>query len=1047
MKNNTPFYQTKSNNWIKTLLLSVILVSSGLISNAQQLNLSFNLLQQPCNNDGILEVQTSTLTPPITLYYYLGGISTTVIINTTSDTIFNYSGGSFYVNGTDGFGVSCYGYFIGSPPFTYLVTSTAAICPALGTADVAITGGTSPYTIEWTDNSTGVIVATGTPANLPAGVYDVLITDASGCVFGSYANSDTAVYIYNQSPIGYNVASTTANCTNGTATVASLNGGVSPYSYIWSNGANSSSITGLMMGQVSVTVTDAQGCFQVGYGYVQQGITIGTNPISTPATCLQNDGSIIAFGSGGLPPYSYLWNNGQQTQTVTGLTAGYYYITVTDANGCVGQGFASVAASTPITATYSSTPSSCTAPTGTATVSATGGTTPYSINWNTFPVQTGTTATNLAPGNYGFNITDAVGCVRTGSVVVSPISIITANVSTGNATCPLSNGSASILVTSGAAPYSYSWNNGAIISSINNVPAGGYSCVISDNLGCSITKYASIQISSPVNVGLATTTASCIFSNDGNIVAITNGGIPPYTYSWSNGETTNLASGLTPGYYSVYVTDANGCNDHAWTNLGYNASNNSCYCTITGKVYEDLNGNCVWDAGETGIQNIMIHATGLGYTFTDANGIYSFIAPSGTYTLSESVQYYYPLAACQSNAQPVTVIAASGCVSTVDFANVINPIHDVQISTTFYTPPIPGNTFNQTVVVSNNGTLTESNIDFGYTHDGQLSFSGAFPGLFTQQNAGTFPNWYSINSGFPTLTPAADQNFTVQYNVATNIPLGTSILFKDSVAYTSPMTNWLNDYTPWNNVNYYNNTVVGSWDPNFKEVSPRGTGAPGYITTNDSVLNYTIHFQNTGTYAAQKVVLIDTLDSNLDITSLLPYWSNHNYVTEVNESGVVKFTFNNINLPDSASNPLGSIGIIMYSIHQKPNLANGTEIKNSASIYFDYNAPVKTNTTLNTIDNGSGVNEISEAEIFDLTVYPNPATHSVSLLINCSEASGNAKVKFYNILGSEMLAQTVKLTAGKNVLSADVSSLAAGMYFVEITEGSNSIMKKLSVVK
>jgi len=261
------------------------------------------------------------------------------------------------------------------------------------------------------------------------------------------------------------------------------------------------------------------------------------------------------------------------------------------------------------------------------------------------------------------------------------------------------------------------------------------------------------------------------------------------------------------------------------------------------------------------------------------------------------------------------------------------------------------------------------------------------------------------------------------------------------------MTNWLNDYTPWNNVNYYNNTVVGSWDPNFKEVSPRGTGTPGYITTNDSVLNYTIHFQNTGTYAAQKVVLIDTLDSNLDITSLLPYWSNHNYVTEVNESGVVKFTFNNINLPDSTSNPFGSIGIIMYSIHQKPNLANGTQIKNSASIYFDYNAPVKTNTTLNTIDNGSGVKEINQTEVFDLTVYPNPASQSVSLLINSSEASANAKVKFYNILGSEMLAQTVKLTAGKNVLTADVSSLAAGMYFVEITEGTNSIMKKLSVVK
>ncbi len=1047
MKNTGNLFQTIKIKLSKSILLIVFLISISLYSNAQLSNLSFNLIQQPCNNDGILEVQTSTLTPPITLYYYLGGVSTTVVINTTSDTIFNYSGGSFYVSGTDGFGVSCYGYFIGSPPFTYVVTSTAAICPALGTADVAITGGTAPFLVQWSDIINGNIVATGTPANLPAGTYDVLITDANGCVFGSYANSDTAVYIYNQSPIGFNIATTGANCTNGTATVNALSGGVAPYSYIWSNGANSPSISGLQMGQIVVTVTDAQGCYTVNYGYIQQSITIGANPTVTPATCLQNDGSAIAFGSGGTSPYSYLWSNGQQTQTVTGLTAGFYMVTVTDANNCIGQAYANVTASTPITATYSSTPSSCTSPTGSATVAITGGTTPYTINWITYPPQSGLTATNLSPGNYGFHITDAVGCVRTGSATVNPISIITANVSTGNAMCPLSNGSAGIMITSGAAPFTFSWSNGATTSSINNVSAGGYSCMISDNLGCSITKYASIQISSPVNVGLATTPASCIFSADGNIVAIANGGTLPYSYSWSNGETTNLASGLSSGYYSVYVTDANGCGDHAWTNLGYNAANNSCYCTITGTVYEDLNGNCTMDGSEVGIENIMIHATGLGYTFTNASGVYSFIAPSGTYTLSESVQYYYPLAGCQSNAVPVTVTAASGCVSTVDFANVINPIHDVQISTVNYTPPIPGNIFNQTVVVSNNGTLTESAINMGYVHDGQLAFNTVTPALFTQQNAGSYPNWYSITSAFPSLTPSSDQQFNVEYNVATNIPLGTSILFKDTVAYSSPIANWLNDYTPWNNVNYFNNTVVGSWDPNFKEVNPRGTGAPGYITINDSVLNYTIHFQNTGTYAAQKVVLIDTLDSNLDITSLKPYWSNHNFVTEVSEGGIVKFTFNNINLPDSASNPLGSIGIIMYSINQKPNLAIGTEITNSASIYFDYNAPVKTNTVLNTIQDPESVNEINTKVVFDLMVYPNPAMQTVSLLVNSSNASPNAEVKFFNILGSPVLSQTVKLTSGKNVLSADVSSLAAGMYFIEITNGDNKAMKKISVIK
>lgn len=1043
MKNTIQLIRKYAGHQFLVAAVALLLLYSNK-SEAQTSYISFNLVTQPCNNDGVLAILTTGLTPPITLNYYMGSTSTTVVINSATDTIFNYSGASFYVNGFDALGTQVGAYYSGANPFNLNITTTPAICPALGSALVTVTGGSSPYTYSWTELNSNIVVSTSNPAILPAGTYNVAVTDAAGCVVSS---NDSAASIYNQSPISFNIATTTANCTNGTATIAGITGGISPYSYIWGNGANSISISNLQMGQVVVTVTDAQGCYAVNYGYIQQAITINATPTSTPATCLQNDGSAIAFGSGGLSPYTYLWSDGQQTQTASNLLAGYYSVTATDVNGCIGQGYAYISATTPITVTYSSTPSSCTSASGTATIVITGGSTPFIITWNTFPAQSGLTATNLSPGTYGFNVTDAVGCVRTGSVYVPPISVIAAYVSTTSAVCTASNGGASIMVTSGAAPYSFAWSNGATTSSISNVSAGGYSCVITDNLNCSISKYANVQTYSPVNIGFATTPASCIFSSDGNIVAIVNGGTTPYTYSWSNGETTNLASGLSTGYYSVYVTDAAGCNAYNWTNLDYNAANNNCYCTISGTVYDDLNSNCTMDAGEVGIQNIMIHASGLGYTFTDANGHYSIIAPTGTYTLSESVQYYYPLAACQNNAVPVTVTASSGCVSTVDFANVINPIHDVQISTTYYTPPIPGNTFNQTVVVSNNGSVTESNIDMGYTHDGQLSFSGVNPSLFTQLNAGGYPNWYSIATGFPTLTPAADQYFNVQYNVPTNIPLGTSVLFKDTVAYTSPMTNWLSDYTPWNNVNYYNNTVVGSWDPNFKEVNPKGTGAPGYITTNDSVLNYTIHFQNTGTYAAQKVVLIDTLDGDLDITSLMPYWSNHSYVTDVSENGIVKFTFNNINLPPQSSSEIGSIGIIMYSIHQKANLANGTQIKNSASIYFDYNAPVKTNTTLNTIDNGSGVKEINQTEVFDLTIYPNPASQTVSLLINSSESSANAKVKFYNILGSEMLSQTVKLTAGKNVLNADVSSLAAGMYFVEITEGTNSIMKKLSVVK
>src|SRR6185295_10827876 len=97
----------------------------------------------------------------------------------------------------------------------------------------------------------------------------------------------------------------------------------------------------------------------------------------TNATCLQNDGQVIAFGSGGMPPYTYAWSNGQHTQTIGGLIAGYYYVTATDSNNCIGTKGVSITSSTPISVTYSTTASSCVSPTGTATLNISGGTTPY----------------------------------------------------------------------------------------------------------------------------------------------------------------------------------------------------------------------------------------------------------------------------------------------------------------------------------------------------------------------------------------------------------------------------------------------------------------------------------------------------------------------------------------------------------------------------------------------------------------------------------------------------------------------------------------------
>ena len=1001
-------------------------------------------------------VSVTGLTAPVSYTYYAGG--GTIVhanINSTTDQLVNFSAFSnsyIYCFASDGTS-NAYGqssYF--SLPFYVSANASAAICPSLtGTLSASTYSGTpGPFTFNWTDANTGLSYL-GNNIAAPVGTYSLLVTDqVTGC---NVQVSDTSATIYQQSNINLNYNSTTANCTNGTASVA-VSGGMPPYNYVWSNGANSASINNLTYGVYTATVTDAQGCVNnATWGiYVPQAINIYVNTSSTNATCLQNDGSSIAFATGGIAPYSYLWFNGQTTQSISGLSGGTFdNIFVTDANGCIGQGTVGINSTTPINVTYVASPSSCTAPTGSAGLTISGGTIPYTIVWNTYPTgSTGVSVTNLPAGQYGFTVTDAVGCTRTGVVIIPSVSTLNANLNVTAVVCPANVGSVISNVSGTNPPFTYSWSNGSTATQINNVSLGGYSCVITDAVGCSVTKYASLYSSSPINIGLTTTQASCKFTADGSVLAIASGGTAPYTYNWSNGQSGATSSGLAYGDIWAYVTDANGCSNNNHTYVNYNAANNSCYCTISGKVYKDANSNCTIDGGETGIHNIMIHCSNFGYAFTDANGNYSFQLPTGTYTISETVNSTYPLALCQNNTVVQAVTASSGCTTTVNFANNVVLLHDLHIITTSYPypGPIPGNTYNQRVIIENNGTIQESGVQIGYINDGQLG-AMASSGLFTQQDAVIYPNWYSVQSGFTSLTPGTSDEINVTYNTPTNIPLGTLVNFYDSTAHMAPInTSWLLDQSPWNNVQNYQQTVIGSFDPNFKEVSPQGVGAQGYIASKDSILSYVIHFQNEGTYYAQNISVVDTLDSDLDWSTLHPGYSDHNYTTTVSENGVITFKFANINLPwKSQYGDIMSSGMVTYTIKRKRNVAQGTQFKNTAAIYFDYNAPIITNTTINTLnDVMSSVEEKVALDNSDVILYPNPAADNLSIAINSKETN-KGLVNILDITGKLLSSQTISLETGKNVIRENTSELPSGIYFVQVKCNESFVTKKLVVIK
>jgi hypothetical protein len=1011
--------------------------------------------QTPCNNDGIYSVTTTGISLPITYTYYVNG--TTVVhsnVNSATDQLTNIGmteDNYIFCQATNG-NTNAYAQNSYTPAFTFTIDGVSPICPAtIGTITATqLTGPADPFSFTWTNTQT-LTTYTGNNALVPEGQYTAEIIDqTTGCVL---TINDSAAYIQQLSSITAAINTTTANCTNGTAT-AVASGGIAPYTYLWANGTTGPAITGLSQGYYPVVITDAQGCHSNNLGaYVSQALQITVNTTVTNATCLQPNGSAIAFGSGGMNPYTYAWSNGQSGNTASNLSgASSYTVVATDANGCVGQGYAYINTNTPVNVTYSATSSQCTSATGAATLSPTGGTAPYSFFWNSNPLANGATLSNVGPGTYPFQVTDAVGCIRTGSVVVPPVSTINATLYASSVICPNTTGNVTSSVYGSNGPFTYAWSNGATTNAITGVPLGSYSCVITDALGCSVTKYQSMSTVSPVNVGVSTVPATCIYNTDGVVISSVSGGTAPYSYVYSNGATSPNTSNLGVGNHYLNVTDANGCSKstHFW--IANANTSQDCYCTISGDVYVDANSNCVNDPGEAGVENIMIHCSGFGYAFTDANGHYSFQVPTGSYTISEQVNQYYPLSACQSNSNAVSVTAAAGCNTVVDFSNQLNILHDLKIVTMNSTvPPIPGMAYQQKVVVKNEGTVTESGIQLGYEQDEQLPFVNATLPSFLQINSALYPYSYSVQSGFPTLSPNNSSVILTNYNTPTDIPLGTMVDFYDTVANVAPIgVNWLLDNTPWNNVNTFQTEVIGSYDPNYKEVSPRGNGAEGFVPMATKEFDYTIHFQNEGTYFAQNISVTDQLDADFDWTTFKPGYSDYEYTTTMSETGLVTFTFSNINLPwKSGYGDALSSAMVHYSIQRKATNPVGTEFTNTANIYFDYNAPIITNTTLNTLQSLAGVDELGSGDgevAVNMELYPVPASDHLTIQVNNVLKNEKAVVSIIDLTGHVVLSENVDLSEGTTMVTKNVSTLMSGTYLTRIAfENGSAIVKKIVV--
>lgn len=427
-----------------------------------------------------------------------------------------------------------------------------------GSISLSVSGGTAPYSYAWSDGSNN--------ANLSAasGTYSVTITDQAGC---STVLSSLTIPV--QPAIQASVTSTDVDC-NGNPGSASVNatGGAGGFTYLWSTGGTTASITNLQPGLYFVLITDQNGCTVSDTATVLQAVPVSIDQINpTAALCAGQNGSVSLVVSGGQAPYSYLWSDGSTNATLTAPAGTSYSVVVTDAAGCTAQaGNISITEPTPIATSFSVQDANCGASDGSLTASSTGGTGALTYQWANGT--NGATNSNLVAGFYVVTITDANGCTATDTGIVGNIGAPTGTATVVNANCFGETGTVTSNISGGQTPYTFAWSDGSSANTLT-APAGSYTLVLTDANGC-ILNLGPFNITEPAALGVTASTvdASSSTSADGSATLSVTGGTSPYTYVWPGGGNQSSYSNLLPGNYTVLVTDANGCKDSVSFTIG-----------------------------------------------------------------------------------------------------------------------------------------------------------------------------------------------------------------------------------------------------------------------------------------------------------------------------------------------------------------------------------------------------------------------------------------------------------------------------------------------
>lgn len=452
--------------------------------------------------------------------------------------------------------------------FNVTAVSTDVLCHGgnSGEATATVSNGKPPYTYHWSNGDSHQTHQTNhTVSGLDAGTHYVSVTDDNGCMVFTPVDVSQPAY-----PLSTDTSLNHLSCysSNDGSINLSVSGGTAPYSYMWSGGQTTDSVSGLSAGDHTVIITDVNNCSLSETFTLIQPQQLNMTISSQNVDC---NGYATGFAeadvNGGTTPYNYNWSSGDTTEIADSLTAGQYNITVTDYNAC------SITDSVTITQPADSLQLSSVVSdvlchggsSGSIEVTASGGTTPYSYTWfngdNTQLNYNSHILDSVVAGTYTCIVEDANGCSESVTHTIDQPDEFNYTVDVTDVLCyGNETGAVDVEVSGATSPYTYLWSDNSTTQDLDSVSAGTYDLTVTDANSCKYFISAIVdQPDEPLSSIINTEDVRCYGNSDGTIGVVTSGGTSPYTYLWSDSSNTSVVENVPADIYTVTITDANGC--------------------------------------------------------------------------------------------------------------------------------------------------------------------------------------------------------------------------------------------------------------------------------------------------------------------------------------------------------------------------------------------------------------------------------------------------------------------------------------------------------